>query len=47
MTLTQKCRYLNLARNNFHILFPAKGFMSYALIISRFLYFRLGYLFAR
>ena len=34
MTQTQQWRYVNLARNSFYILFPAKGVVSYALIIS-------------
>jgi len=34
-------RYLNLTRNSFDILFPAKGIMSYRQIISSSLYVRL------
>jgi len=38
MTLTQQWQYLNLTRNTFHILFSAKGIMSYRQIISSRLY---------
>jgi len=41
MTLTQQWRYLNLTRNSFYILFPAKGIVSYRQIISNRLYVRL------
>ena len=41
MTLTQQWRYLNLTRNCFYILFPAKGIMSYRQINSIRLYVRL------
>jgi len=34
LTLTQQWRYLNLTRNSFYILFPAKGIVSYRLIVS-------------
>jgi len=34
VTLTQQWRYLNLTRNSFYILFPAKGIVSYRQIIS-------------
>jgi len=33
MTLTQKWRNLNLTRNSFYILFPAKDIMNYRRII--------------
>ena len=32
--LTQQWRYLNLSKNSFYILFPAKGFVSSGQIIS-------------
>ena len=38
MTLTQQWLYLNLTRNSFHILFPAKGGVSYKQVISCRLY---------
>jgi len=41
MTLTQQWRYLNLTRNSFYILFPAKRSMSYRQTISKRLYIRL------
>ena len=41
MTLTQQWRYLNLTRNSFYILLPAKGIVSYRQIISSHLYVRL------
>jgi len=34
MTLTQQWWYLNLTRNSFHIIFPAKGIMSFRQGIS-------------
>jgi len=42
MMLTQQWRYLNLTRNSFYILFPAKGIVSYRQIISSRLYVRLN-----
>jgi len=41
MTLTQQWLYLNLTRNNFYILFLAKGIVSFRQIISSRLYVRL------
>ena len=41
MTLTHQLRYLNLTTNRFHILFPAKGVVSYGQIISSSLQIRL------
>jgi len=41
MTLTQQWRYLNLTRNRFYILLPAKCVVTYRQIISRRLYIRL------
>jgi len=41
MTLTQQWRYFNLTRNNFYIVYPAKGIMSYRKITSSRLYVRL------
>jgi len=41
MTLTQQWRYLNLGRNGFYNLLPAKGIMSYRQIMSSRLYVRL------
>ena len=38
MTLTQQWRYLNLPRNSFYILYPAKGIVSYWQIISSHVY---------
>ena len=38
MTLTQQWQYLNLVRNSFYILFPAKDISSYRQIISSRLY---------
>jgi len=40
MILTQQWRYLNLTRNSFTSLFPAKGIMSYRQTISSRLYIR-------
>ena len=34
MTLTQQWRYLNLTRNSFYIIFPAKYIANYNQIIS-------------
>jgi len=41
MTMKQQWQYLNLTRNSFYILSPAKGIMRYWQIISRRLYIRL------
>jgi len=41
MTLTQQWQYLNLVRNSFYILFPAKDISSYRQIISSHLYVHL------
>ena len=41
MMLTQQWRYLNLTRNSFYILLPAKGIVNYRQIISIRLYVRL------
>jgi len=41
MTLTQQWQYLNLVRNSFYILFPAKDISSYRQIISSRLYVHL------
>jgi len=41
MTLAQQWRHLNVTRNSFCILFPAKGIMSSRQIISSGLYVRL------
>jgi len=38
---TQQWRYLNLTRNSFHILFPAKSIISYRQIITSRLYVHL------
>jgi len=40
MALTQLWKYLNLTRNNFYILFPAKGIVSYRSVISSRFYVR-------
>jgi len=42
MTLTQQWQYLNLTRNSFYILFPAKGIVSYRQVVSSRLYVRLN-----
>jgi len=42
MRLTQQRLCLNLTRNNFYILFPVKGIVSYRQIISIRLYVRLN-----
>jgi len=34
MMLTQQWQYLNLTKNSFYIIFPAKGVVSYKQIIS-------------
>ena len=41
MTLMQQWKYLNLTRNSFYVLFPAKGVVSYRQVISSRLYVRL------
>jgi len=40
MTVTQQWPYLNLTRNSFSILFPAKGMVSDKQVISSRLYVR-------
>jgi len=42
MKLKQQWRYLNFTRNNFYVLFPAKGIVSYKQIISSSLCVRLN-----
>jgi len=41
MTLMQKWQHLNLTRNSFYILFPAKCIVNYRELISSRLYVRL------
>jgi len=41
MALMQQLQYLNISKNSFHILFSARGIVSYREIIPSRLYIRL------